>query len=193
MNVPATAAARPIGAYPRRITGNALRASVLGMNDGLVSSLCLVLGVSGAGGDGRAIVVAGLAGLLAGALSMALGEWLSVQSARELFERQLALDPGARVHQSDLGPAAYVAAGTSFSAFAAGALLPLAPHLLGSGAIAMAISILLTGTSLFVVGAGVAVVTGRSKVWSGGRQLAFGLAAAAITYGLGRAVGIAVG
>ncbi len=72
--------------------GNALRAAVLGMNDGLVSNLSLVMGVAGAGGDTHAIVVAGLAGLLAGSLSMALGEYLSVQTSRELYERQLILE-----------------------------------------------------------------------------------------------------
>ena len=72
--------------------GNALRAAVLGVNDGLVSNLSLVMGVVGAGGDTRAILVAGLAGLLAGSLSMGLGEWLSVQSSRELYERQRTIE-----------------------------------------------------------------------------------------------------
>jgi len=65
---------------------------VLGIDDGLVSNFSLVMGVAGAGGDARAIAVAGLAGLLAGSLSMALGEWLSVQSARELYARQIAVE-----------------------------------------------------------------------------------------------------
>ncbi|MBM4364495.1 MAG: VIT1/CCC1 transporter family protein, partial [Deltaproteobacteria bacterium] len=68
--------------------GNALRAAVLGVNDGLVSNFSLVMGVAGAGADSRTILLAGTAGLLAGSLSMALGEWLSVQSARELYERK---------------------------------------------------------------------------------------------------------
>lgn len=72
--------------------GNALRAAVLGMNDGLVANLSLVMGVAGAGGDAHAIVVAGLAGLLAGSLSMGLGEYLSVQTSRELFQRHLVLE-----------------------------------------------------------------------------------------------------
>src|SRR6185503_11500135 len=76
----------------RASAGNALRAAVLGVNDGLVSNFGLVMGVAGAGADPRAVLVAGLAGLLAGALSMALGEWLSVQSARELFGRQIAIE-----------------------------------------------------------------------------------------------------
>ena len=76
----------------RAIGGNALRAAVLGANDGLVSNLSLVMGVAGAELSGQAIVVTGLAGLLAGACSMAMGEWLSVQSARELNQRQIAIE-----------------------------------------------------------------------------------------------------
>lgn len=84
--------------------GNALRAAVLGSTDGLVSNLSLLMGVAGSGAPRETIIVAGLAGLVAGALSMALGEYLSVQSARELFanelrieERQLAQSPDAEV------------------------------------------------------------------------------------------------
>ncbi|HUZ75026.1 MAG TPA: VIT1/CCC1 family protein [Stellaceae bacterium] len=72
--------------------GNALRAAVLGANDGLVSNLSLVMGVAGAELPGRAILITGLAGLLAGACSMAMGEWLSVNSARELAENQIAIE-----------------------------------------------------------------------------------------------------
>lgn len=77
--------------------GNALRAGVMGANDGLVSNFCLVMGMAGAteaaaGTGGRTLLVTGIAGLLAGAISMALGEWLSVQSSRELYERQIAVE-----------------------------------------------------------------------------------------------------
>lgn len=72
--------------------GNALRAAVLGANDGLVSNASLVMGVAGAELAGQSILITGMAGLLAGSLSMALGEWLSVQSARELFERQIGIE-----------------------------------------------------------------------------------------------------
>ncbi len=65
--------------------GNALRAAVLGANDGLVSNLSLVMGVAGADLSGKTILITGLAGLLAGAFSMALGEWLSVQSAARVI------------------------------------------------------------------------------------------------------------
>lgn len=74
------------------IGGNALRAAVLGANDGLVSILSLVMGAAGATISSRDILIVGFAGLLAGAISMALGEWLSVQSSRELYERQIAIE-----------------------------------------------------------------------------------------------------
>ena len=72
--------------------GNALRAAVLGANDGLVSNLSLVMGVAGAEMNNTAILITGLAGLLAGAISMALGEWLSVQSSRELYKHQIGIE-----------------------------------------------------------------------------------------------------
>ena len=72
--------------------GNALRAAVLGANDGLCSNLSLVMGIAGATIDHRVIVMTGLAGLLAGSFSMALGEWVSVTSARELAEREMRIE-----------------------------------------------------------------------------------------------------
>ena len=72
--------------------GNALRAAVLGANDGLVSNLSLVMGVAGAVGGGKTVLLAGLAGLVAGSCSMAMGEWLSVNSSRELYQRQIATE-----------------------------------------------------------------------------------------------------
>jgi VIT1/CCC1 family predicted Fe2+/Mn2+ transporter len=76
----------------RNVGGNALRAAVLGANDGLCSNLALVMGVAGASTSSHAILVTGLAGLLAGACSMALGEWVSVTSSRELAERELRVE-----------------------------------------------------------------------------------------------------
>ena len=75
--------------WHRGASGNNLRAAVLGANDGLVSNFCLVMGVAGAGTSGKAILLTGLAGLIAGACSMALGEWLSVTNARELARTQI--------------------------------------------------------------------------------------------------------
>jgi VIT1/CCC1 family predicted Fe2+/Mn2+ transporter len=72
--------------------GNTLRAAVLGANDGLVSNLSLVMGVAGAAVAHGTIVLTGLAGLVAGACSMAMGEWLSVTSSRELYQSQIATE-----------------------------------------------------------------------------------------------------
>ena len=224
------------------IDGNALRAAVLGGNDGLVSNLSLVTGVAGAGADQPAIIIAGLAGLVAGALSMALGEWLSVKSARELHAHQLALQardlreqparearqlgeiyrqrgiPGglaARLANSlvrhnpeaalqtmaredlgidpvELGGSAWVAAATSFVLFALGAAVPLLPFIVTNGALAIGIAVVLSAVVLFGIGAAITRVTGRSVLFSGGRQLLFGIVAAAVTFGIGSLVGIAV-
>jgi VIT1/CCC1 family predicted Fe2+/Mn2+ transporter len=73
----------------RGAAGNSLRAAVLGANDGLVSNLSLVMGVSGATSAPHMILLTGIAGLVAGACSMALGEWLSVNSSRELYRKQI--------------------------------------------------------------------------------------------------------
>ena len=76
----------------KSVGGNALRAAVLGSSDGLLSNMSLVMGVAGAAVDNKGILLTGIAGLLAGAISMALGEWLSVQSSRELNQRQIELE-----------------------------------------------------------------------------------------------------
>jgi vacuolar iron transporter family protein len=76
----------------RAVGGNALRAAVLGANDGLCSNLSLVMGVAGASVSSHGILLTGVAGLLAGACSMALGEWVSVTSSRELAEREIRIE-----------------------------------------------------------------------------------------------------
>jgi len=68
--------------------GNNLRASVLGANDGLASNFCLMMGVAAGGASGPTLLLTGLAGLVGGACSMALGEWLSVTNAREMARSQ---------------------------------------------------------------------------------------------------------
>jgi VIT1/CCC1 family predicted Fe2+/Mn2+ transporter len=72
--------------------GGNLRAAVFGVNDGLVSNASLILGVAGASSQSDVILLSGVAGLLAGAFSMAAGEYISVRSQRELFESQIALE-----------------------------------------------------------------------------------------------------
>jgi len=221
--------------------GNALRAAVLGANDGLVSNLSLVMGVSGAALASHEILVTGLAGLLAGSCSMAMGEWLSVNSSREYNQRQIdaealelkeipdeekeelaliyeakglgredarkfasqlmesresALDTLVReelgINPKELGGSAWVAAGSSFALFAAGAIFPVAPFLALSGVPAIAASAALSGIALFAIGAATSLFTGRGIVFSGIRQLLVGLAAAGVTFGLGRLIGVSV-
>ena len=97
---PAVAPGRP--RPPSAITGaerwhssarsGTLRAVIFGVSDGLVSNLSLVMGVEAASKDAQFVVLAGIAGLLAGAFSMAAGEYISMQSQRELFERQIELE-----------------------------------------------------------------------------------------------------
>src|SRR5437763_1515453 len=79
----------PFGAGGR---SGALRAAIFGVNDGLVSNLSLIMGVAGAGTDPKVIMLAGVAGLLAGASSMAAGEYISISAQREMFERQIELE-----------------------------------------------------------------------------------------------------
>jgi VIT1/CCC1 family predicted Fe2+/Mn2+ transporter len=222
--------------------GNALRAAVLGANDGLVSNLSLVMGVSGAQMSNSAILVTGMAGLLAGAISMALGEWLSVQSSRELYQHQIgiekaelavapqeeaeelaliyearglpedeaqsmaqhiisdsasALDTLAReelsVNPSELGGSAWEAALTSFFLFSIGAIIPVIPHIFLSGLTAVIVSLVFSAIGLFTIGAAITLFTGRKVIYSGTRMVLFGLAAAAVTYGIGRLIGGRIG
>lgn len=221
--------------------GNALRAAVLGANDGLVSNLSLVMGVAGAAVNGRTILLTGLAGLVAGSCSMAMGEWLSVNSAREMNKRQIAteaneleaapemekeelvliyqskgldeaaartladklfqskdaaLDTLAReelgVDPTELGGSAWAAAISSFCLFATGAIFPVAPFIFTSGWTAIAISLALSGLALVTIGAATSAFTGRGVAFSAARQLAIGMAAAAVTFGVGKLVGVSV-
>ncbi len=226
----------------RSTGGNALRAAVLGASDGVLSNTSLIMGVAGAAVSNGAVVVAGFAGLLAGAFSMGLGEWLSVQSARELYshqirveseeleaipeeeevelaliyeskgipedqarrlanqiiggDRRVALDTLSReelgIDPEELGGSAYQAAFTSFVLFGSGALVPLLPFLVAGGTPAIVASLVLAGIALFGVGAAITIVTGQSALRSGLRQVAFGLAAAAVTFGIGHLVGLAI-
>jgi VIT1/CCC1 family predicted Fe2+/Mn2+ transporter len=223
----------------RAAGGNALRAAVLGANDGLVSNLSLIMGVAGAVTQGHEIVIAGMAGLLAGACSMAMGEWISVQSSRELYERQLSIESAELTHapqeeqqelaliyqakglpqaQADafaaklvadrdsaldalareelgidpqeLGGSAVEAAATSFVLFALGAVVPLFPFFLLTGIPAIVASLVVSTIGLFGIGAGITLMTGRSVVFSGMRMVLIGLAAALVTFFIGRLIGV---
>jgi len=205
----------------RSVGGNALRAAVLGANDGLCSNLSLVMGVAGASIDSHGILVTGLAGLLAGAGSMALGEWVSVTSSRELAQREIRIeaselreDPEGEgeelkliyeakglspseaeelgIDPKDLGGSAWEAAVASFALFALGAVVPILPFLFFRGTLAVASSAVVSALALFGLGAAITVFTG-TPVWrSGGRQLLLGLAAAGLTFGIGKLIGIAI-
>lgn len=226
----------------RAMGGNALRAAVLGANDGLVSNLSLVMGIAGAMADRHTILLTGAAGLVAGACSMAMGEWLSVNSSRELYQRQIATEAEELTQSPDeereelvliyqakglgeaearalagrmmanqetaldtlvreelgidpksLGGSAGAAAVTSFGLFALGAIFPILPYFLFDGARAVLGSLAASGVALCGIGAGTALFTGRGFLFSASRQLLIGFAAAGVTYGIGRLVGVSLG
>jgi VIT1/CCC1 family predicted Fe2+/Mn2+ transporter len=227
--------------WHRSSRSGTLRAVIFGVSDGLVSNLALVMGVAGAAGDqGRFILLAGIAGLLAGSFSMAAGEYISMQSQRELFERQIALERAelaampeeeeaemaaiyrakgfpeheaasiaARLFENpekaldtlvreelgldpdELGSPIGAATG-SFVAFAVGAAVPVLPYLVTSGAPAFIGSLVLSLGALFAVGAAVSLLTGRSVLFSGFRQVLIGAAAAGVTFAVGSVIGVSV-
>jgi len=232
------AAAEP---WHRAASGNNLRAAVLGASDGLVSNFCLVMGVAGAGTSGKAILLTGLAGLIAGACSMALGEWLSVTNARELAQTQIgkeaeeleqtpqaeqhelalifqakglakqeaqrvaselmrdkksALDTLAReelgIDPAELGGNPWSAAVTSFALFACGAIFPIVPFLLLGGESAVFASVASSALALGAIGALTSLFNGRGVAFSAARQAVFGCVAAAVTYGIGRLLGVSL-
>jgi VIT1/CCC1 family predicted Fe2+/Mn2+ transporter len=226
--------------WHRRDRGGSLRAAVFGVNDGLVSNLSLVIGVAGAGPEPRFILLAGIAGLLAGSFSMAAGEFVSMSAQRELFERQIALEreelaqapqeereelsllyqaKGVPTAEADLmanrliqdpsvaldtmareelglDPASlgspWGAALSSLAAFAAGAVLPVLPYLFAEGVLAFVLSAVLSAVGLLAVGAAITLFTGRSPLLGALRMLAIGAGAAAMTYLVGRLIGVSV-
>lgn len=178
--------------------GNNLRAAVLGANDGLASNFCLMMGVAGAGASLRVMLMSGIAGLVAGACSMALGEWLSVTNARELALSQLDREMGVRT--ADPGHASVASAGDaasaaalSFALFAAGALVPLLPFCGAPAALRVPLSIALSVAALFLIGLATSLFNARPAVYSGLRQMAVGIAAAAVTWSAGRVFGALAG
>jgi VIT1/CCC1 family predicted Fe2+/Mn2+ transporter len=222
----------------RDVTGGWLRPATFGVMDGLVSNFALVAGVVGGGATGHSVVLTGLAGLAAGACSMATGEFTSVSSQIELTQaeidaekRELAAHPedelreltlmyedkglrpelaaevaealtadpdvAWRVHvREELGvdpddlPSPWVAAGSSFLAFAIGALLPLLPFVLGASSVLPAL--LVSAVALLVTGGLIAKLTARPAWYGGGRQLLMGGLSAAVTYGIGLLVGVGI-
>jgi VIT1/CCC1 family predicted Fe2+/Mn2+ transporter len=219
----------------RDVTGGWLRPATFGVMDGLVSNFALVAGVVGGGATGKVVLVTGLAGLVAGACSMASGEFTSVSSQAELTQAEIAIErreleihpaeeqrelalmyeaKGLRpelaaevareltanpevaldVHvREELGvdpndlPSPWVAAGSSFAAFAIGALIPLIPFAFGVGSVLPAL--LLSALGLVVTGGIVGKITARPFWYGGGRQLLLGGLSAAVTFAIGLAVG----
>lgn len=174
--------------------GNNLRAAVLGANDGLASNFCLMMGIAGAGASPTSVLLTGIAGLTAGAASMALGEWLSVTNARELALSQLDRAMEARApyaeHPDVAGAGdARSAAAFSFGLFALGALFPLLPFAVLRPAGRIAGSIASSVAALFLLGLATSLFNGRSALFSGLRQMLIGVGAAGGTYLIGRAFG----
>lgn len=222
----------------RDVTGGWLRPAVFGVMDGLVSNLSLIAGVAGGGVSAHTVVLTGVAGLIAGAVSMATGEYTSVSSQDELTRAEIAVErreirhnPEAeqqelaelyesrgvdpelarsfvaqlsrspdevwRTHvREELGvnpddlPSPWTAAASSFIAFSLGAIVPLLPYLLGASSFLA--SAILSAVALFTAGAFVSRFTNRGWLYSGARQLVLGALAAAVTYGIGAAVGTSV-
>ncbi len=225
----------------RSVGGNAIRAAVLGGNDGLVSNFSLVMGVAGATAGQDGVLLSGLAGLLAGALSMSLGEWVSVKSSQELYENQMQIEmeeletnpegeqkelaliymtkgiPEDQAHEmaaeiikdkdkaheilvreelgintEELHGSAIEAAIYSFILFAIGAVIPVLPFMFIKGMNAVYMSVGLSALGLFIIGAAITLFTGKNVWYSGFRQMLFGLLAAAITFGIGKLIGVSI-
>jgi len=233
--------AAQLAARVAQVSRGAARAAVLGVNDGLVTNVCLILAFAGAHASRTGVRLAGFASLIAGSFSMAAGEWVSVRSQAELFgglieelralvarnprlvldemsERleeagfgratartastELPLDEGRflrfaantlfGINPDELGSPT-TAAVSSLTWFAVGAIVPLLPWFFTAGATATGLSISLTGVASVVVGGVVGRSSGRGP-WRGAlRQLAIVAAAAAVTFGIGRLFGTAVG
>lgn len=220
------------------VSGGWLRAAVFGAMDGLVTNIALVAGVGGGGADRHMILLTGTAGLVAGAFSMALGEFASVDTQNDavanevavereeirrhpLYEqaelatmyeqmgltrgtaeavaREVHADPelAVKVHVAhELGvdvdeqPSPWTAAVSSFLCFAVGGLIPLIPFLLGSSSLVLALVVGAIG--LFAVGALTSRFTTRTWLFSGTRQLGFGVIAAGATYLVGTLIGVGI-
>lgn len=227
--------------HHRDIDRGTARAAVFGVSDGLVSNVSLILGVAGANPGAGIVRLAGLAGLISGAVSMSAGEYVSMKAQTELFERELELERRelarnphvetvelTQIYQSrgvdpdrarelaqqmmrdpDMALQTHAreelgidpdklgsptgAAVSSFIAFAIGALLPLLPWFFGSGTAATVASVVLGLLASGVVGTLLARFTGRSVLFSAGRQVAIAVFAAGVTFLVGHAVGVGVG
>jgi VIT1/CCC1 family predicted Fe2+/Mn2+ transporter len=167
-------------------TLNRLRAAVLGANDGIVSTSSVVMGVAGATSDQRSIFTAGMAALVAGALSMAVGEYVSVSSQRdaEKIDHANAKNKGEPDFTSPTQ-----AAVASLIAFTIGGLVPFLAVILAPDAIQIQITVFAVLAALLVTGYASATVGGASRTRAIIRVVSGGLIAMAITYFIGTLFG----
>jgi VIT1/CCC1 family predicted Fe2+/Mn2+ transporter len=223
--------------HHRQIQGGAARAAVLGVSDGLVTNISLILGFAGANTSPGLVRLAGIGGMLAGAFSMAAGEYVSMKAQSELLQRELDMEALelrrapeaeraelARLYESrgvdpavagemaaemmrtpelalethareELGVSPhnlgnpYSASSASAASFAIGALVPLLPWFFTSGGGALAMSLVLGAVAAVVIGVALARFSGRSPLRLVVRQLIVTIAAAGVTFLVGKAVG----
>jgi len=226
--------------HHRNIQGGTARAAVFGVSDGLLTNVSLILGVAGASPISGLVRLAGVAGLVAGAISMAAGEYISMTAQAELIHRELAVEreelrrnpdferrelvavymgrgvPQATAEQvvdalmqdpevalevhsrEELGidptrtGSPLGAAVSSFVSFAIGALIPLIPWFFATGWGAVLVSIVLGAVAALAIGAAIGYFSERSITRAAVRQLLITAVAAAITFGIGRLVGVGV-
>jgi vacuolar iron transporter family protein len=167
---------------------NTIRAGVFGVQDGIVSTFGLVMGVAGAQVSPETVLIAGIAGAFSGAVSMGAGEYVSVKVQHEL----LAAHRGALADGTgNVDP--FRAAVANSGLFVLGAMFPLAPFLALVGLPAVVVSTLLSVVALFVTGALLTRLTRRSPLRSGLRMLVIGGGAGVLGYLVGSLLGVAIG
>ena len=226
--------------HHRDIQGGTARAAVFGVSDGLLTNVSLILGVAGATPTSGLVRLAGMAGLVAGAISMAAGEYISMTAQSELIHREVAVEREELRRNPDLERrelvAVYMGRGvpraiaedfvqalmrdpevalqvhsreelgidpartgsptgsalSSFVSFAIGALIPLLPWFFATGWGAVLVSTVLGAVAALAIGAAIGYFSERSIVRAALRQLLITAGAAAVTFGVGRVVGVGV-
>jgi VIT1/CCC1 family predicted Fe2+/Mn2+ transporter len=165
---------------------NRLRAAVLGANDGIVSTSSVVMGVAGATSETKAIITAGLAALVAGALSMAVGEYVSVSSQRDAEKVHHENDHRDDDHEYT---SPTQAAAASLLAFTVGGLVPFVAVISAPSIIRIPVTVAAVVVALIVTGYTSASVGGASKWRASIRVVIGGLIAMAVTYFVGTVFG----
>lgn len=172
---------------------NWLRAAVLGANDGIVSTAGLVMGVAGATTDNTAILIAGIATLVSGSISMAGGEYASVSAQRDSeIAARIKHEGKHRKFPKDEHVSPMSAAVASFISFALGSVLPIVAITgpwVGYREIATIISVVI---SLAITGYVAAIIGGAKPLRPVLRNVAVSLVTMAAAYGIGMVLGVAV-